>query len=97
MEEPLRLGRCPTGLFRADCAAMQWTSLEPWMADARGSLMASLAVGIAGDRRAVSAAQTHPWSNGQIEGQSTRVKPVKRQTQGYRTCLFAAWARTATK
>jgi transposase len=41
--------------------------------------MGSFASGIAQDHVAVKAALTEPWSNGQTEGQNTKVKLVKRQ------------------
>jgi len=41
--------------------------------------LASFANGIAGDYAAVLAAITGPWSNGQAEGQITKLKLVKRQ------------------
>jgi hypothetical protein len=48
----------------------------------RASLVASFASGVAKDEPAVRAAITLPWSNGQIEGQITKLKLVKRQTYG---------------
>lgn len=68
--------------FQAMIRDRKLTELEPWIADAKGSLVASFAVGIARDQRAVSAALTQPWSNGQTEGQITRLKLVKRQMFG---------------
>lgn len=56
--------------------------LEPWLEQARSSLVAPFASGIAKDRAAVSAAITSPWSNGQTEGQITKLKLVKRQMYG---------------
>jgi transposase len=56
--------------------------LDPWIADARTSLIASFAAGIARDKAAVCAAITEPWSNGQTEGQITKLKLVKRQMYG---------------
>jgi UDP-N-acetylglucosamine 2-epimerase len=43
--------------------------LEPWLARASSSLIASFASSIAKDRTAVVAAISSPWSNGQTEGQ----------------------------
>ena len=57
-------------------------ALAQWVADAEGSLLASLANGIRADLAAVKAALTDPWSNGQTEGQVTRLKLVKRQMYG---------------
>lgn len=56
--------------------------LEPWIADAGKSLVASFAKGIIRDHAAVRAAITEPWSNGQTEGQITKLKLVKRQMYG---------------
>jgi transposase len=58
------------------------TELEPWIADATPSLMASFASGITRDQAAVQAALQQPWSNGQTEGQNTKLKLVKRQMYG---------------
>ena len=41
-----------------------------------------LAVGMQRDRAAIEAALTHEWSSGQVEGQVTRLKLVKRQMFG---------------
>ena len=46
------------------------------------SLVASFASGVAKDELAVRAAITLPWSNGQTEGQITKLKLVKRQMYG---------------
>jgi transposase len=43
---------------------------------------ASFAEGINGDRSAIRAALTLPWSNGQLEGQVNRLKLLKRQMYG---------------
>ena len=56
--------------------------LEPWIADADTSLLASFASGIRRDNAAVRAAIAEPWSNGQTEGQITKLKLVKRQMYG---------------
>jgi transposase len=56
--------------------------LTSWISRARESLVASFATGIAKDEAAVRAAITLPWSNGQTEGQITRLKLVKRQMYG---------------
>lgn len=44
--------------------------------------MASFANGIIKDQAAVENAITSPWSNGQTEGQITKLKLVKRQMYG---------------
>ncbi|WP_425516269.1 hypothetical protein [Rhizobium ruizarguesonis] len=56
------------------------TDLDPWLEKARTGLVASFANGVVKDRAAVSAAITSPWSNGQTEGQITKL--VKRQMYG---------------
>jgi transposase len=56
--------------------------LEPWITDADTSLLASFASGIRRDLAAVRAAIVEPWSNGQTEGQITKLKLVKRQMYG---------------
>jgi transposase len=57
-------------------------ALTPWLADASASLLASFGKGIRADLDAVRAALTEPWSNGQTEGQITKLKLVKRQMYG---------------
>jgi transposase len=56
--------------------------LTPWLNRARESLVASFANGVTKDEAAVRAAITSSWSNGQTEGQITRLKLVKRQMYG---------------
>jgi transposase len=56
--------------------------LGHWIDDASTSLMASFAAGVRKDRLAIGAAITSPWSNGQTEGQITKLKLVKRQMYG---------------
>jgi transposase len=56
--------------------------LDPWIASASVSLIGSFANGIIKDKDAVRAAITEPWSNGQTEGQITKLKLVKRQMYG---------------
>ena len=55
-------------------------ALTPWIERARASIVASFASGVAKDEAAVRAAITLPWSNGQTEGQITRL--VRRQMYG---------------
>ena len=57
-------------------------ALEPWLERAKTSLVASFANGVLKDKAAVTAAITSPWSNGQTEGQITKLKLVKRQMYG---------------
>jgi transposase len=56
--------------------------LATWIEGARGSLVASFGSGVAKDEAAVRAAITLPWSNGQTEGQITKLALVKRQMYG---------------
>ncbi len=53
-----------------------------WLERAKSSLVASFANGVIKDQAAVNAAITMPWSNGQTEGQITKLKLVKRQMYG---------------
>ncbi len=46
------------------------------------SLLGSFASGVTKDIAAVHAALVQPWSNGQTEGQITKLKLVKRQMYG---------------
>ena len=56
--------------------------LEPWLVRAQASSVASFAAGVTKDLAAVAAAISLPWSNGQTEGQITKLKLVKRQMYG---------------
>jgi transposase len=56
--------------------------LEQWIEEAKLGLLKSFASGIVQDEAAVKAALTEPWSNGQTEGQNTKLKLVKRQMYG---------------
>jgi len=57
-------------------------ALAPWLIDTSKSLLTAFANGIKRDLPAVSAAVTEQWSNGQTEGQITKLKMVKRQMYG---------------
>ena len=57
-------------------------SLEEWLSEAEGSLLASLARGLNADRHAVLAALREPWSKRQTEGQINKLKALKRQMYG---------------
>ena len=48
--------------------------LDPWLERACASLVASFANGITKDKAAIDAAITTTWSNGQTEGQITKLK-----------------------
>ncbi|CAO4152927.1 ISL3 family transposase ISMex26 [Methylorubrum aminovorans] len=56
--------------------------LDRWIDTAARGLLASFAKGLLRDRAVVAAALSKPWSNGQPEGQITRLKLVKRQMYG---------------
>ena len=68
--------------FQAMIRTKSLADLEPWLKRAQSSLVASFANGIAKDKAAVSAATISIWSNGQTEGQITKLKLVKRQMYG---------------
>jgi hypothetical protein len=68
--------------FQAMVRKKSLADLESWLGRARSSLVASFANGVTKDQAAVSAAITLPWSNGQTEGQITKLKLVKRQMYG---------------
>jgi transposase len=51
----------------------------PWVTESEGSVIASFGKGIKADLAAVRAALCEPWSNGQTEGQITKLKLVKRK------------------
>jgi transposase len=56
--------------------------LDEWLEAVRNSLVGSFAGGVAKDLDAVRNAIISPWSNGQTEGQITRLKLIKRQMYG---------------
>ncbi|MDR6820909.1 transposase [Neorhizobium sp. 2083] len=56
--------------------------LDTWIDRVAGSLVASFANGVIRDRAAVQNATTSSWSNGQTEGQITKLKLIKRQMYG---------------
>jgi transposase len=56
--------------------------LTPWLAEALESDLRSFAEGLRRDLAAVWAALATPWSNGQTEGQITRLKLIKRSMYG---------------
>lgn len=57
-------------------------ALPPWLVSTEGSLLSAFSKGIKLDLAAVKTALTEPWSNGQAEGQITKLKLVKRQMYG---------------
>ena len=68
--------------FHAMMRTREPEKLAPWIAAAKESNIAAFAAGIATDQAAVRAAIVEPWSSGQVEGQVTRLKLVKRQMYG---------------
>jgi transposase len=71
--------------FRKIVRSRATDHLQPWIDEARNSLISSFALGLAADQSAVAAALAEPWSNGQTEGQITKLKLVKRQMYGRAT------------
>ena len=71
--------------FRSGVRARDVVALDAWLTDAQQSDLppfVSLANGLLGDRAAVEAALTLPWSNGPVEGHVHRLKLIKRQGYG---------------
>jgi VIT1/CCC1 family predicted Fe2+/Mn2+ transporter len=82
--------------FHAMARSRSSVALDAWLHDAAGSLLGAFANGIAKDREAVAAAITEPSSNGQTEGQITKLKLIKRQMYGRASLdLLRARLRTA--
>jgi transposase len=79
---PLVEARAIIAAFQAMVRNKVDAELTAWIARARSSLVASFASGVAKDEAAVRAAISLPWSNGQTEGQITKLKLVKRQMYG---------------
>ena len=65
-------------MIRSKAAA----KLDAWLEAAKETLVASFANGVEKDLAAVRNAIISPWSNGQTEGQITRLKLIKRQIYG---------------
>ncbi len=63
--------------FQAMVRERRRADLDGWIERAGASLLGSFAAGLMKDKAAVAAALTEPWSNGQIEGQITRLKLVE--------------------
>jgi transposase len=68
--------------FQAMIRQRKSADLSSWLQDAAASLLASFVNGLRADESAVAAALVEPWSNGQTEGQITKLKLVKRQMYG---------------
>ncbi|MTH62436.1 ISL3 family transposase [Paracoccus litorisediminis] len=78
----LVVARKAIGDFQAMIRSKSAAQLDTWIERAQGSLISSFANGVARDLVAVRNAITSPWSNGQTEGQITRLKLIKRQMYG---------------
>ena len=78
----LRQAREIIAAFQAMVRRKSLVDLDPWLEQARTSLVAPFVKGIVKDKAAVSAAISSNWSNGQTEGQITKLKLVKRQMYG---------------
>ena len=71
--------------FGALVRARDQAALKPWVEQAERSGVAELrgfAIGLRRDWAAVEAALRLPWSNGQTEGQITKLKLLKRSMYG---------------
>ena len=71
------------GDFQSMIRSRSAAKLDDWLAIAKGSLIGSFANGVEKDQTAVRNAIVSPWSNGQTEGQLTRLKLIKRQMYGH--------------
>lgn len=78
----LVVARTTIGLFQSMIRSKTATKLEEWVRAAKLSLVSSFANGVEKDMTAVRNAIISRWSNGQTEGQITRLKLVKRQMYG---------------
>ncbi len=81
----LQTGLTVVEAFRQLVRTRDRAALAPWLQTAEASPVPELR-GFAGSLRrdlaAVEAALTYPWSSGQVEGQVTKIKAVKRQMYG---------------
>ena len=76
---PLIEARAVINAFHAMIRKRAGEELAPWIERAQSSLVTSFANGVAKDKSAIGAAVASHWSNGQTEGQITKLKLVKRQ------------------
>lgn len=70
------------GDFQSMIRSKTACKLDEWLETAKNSLVGSFACGVEKDLDAVCNAIVSPWSNGQTEGQITRLKLIKRQMYG---------------
>ncbi len=68
--------------FQAMIRSKAAAKLDRWLTDVKTSLVGSFANGVEKDIDAVRNAIISPWSNGQTEGQITKLKLIKRQMYG---------------
>lgn len=83
--DEIRTGRDLACGFHRLLATRDIAALEPWLRDAEGSQFAvfrDFARNLRPELAEVEAALPLPWSNGQTEGQITKVKMLKRQMYG---------------
>jgi transposase len=78
----LTAARTLTNRFHTMIRNRKEADLVPWIAAASDSLIGSFASGVTKDIAVVHAALVQPWSNGQTEGQITKLKLVKRRMYG---------------
>ena len=78
----LAVARDPMERFHCMLRTRDIGALPHWLVETGNSVLASFGKGIAADLAAVKAALTESWSNGQTEGQITKLKLVKRQMYG---------------
>lgn len=78
----LAIARTVVADFQKMIKAKAVDKLDGWLQRADASLVASFANGIKKDIDAVRNAISSPWSNGQTEGQITKLKLIKRQMYG---------------
>jgi transposase len=71
--------------FRALIRTRERSAFAPWLEAAAACAVPEIrtfAASLRRDAAAVDAALAHPWSSGQVEGQVTRLKLIKRQMYG---------------
>ncbi len=78
----LVVARTAIGDFQSMIRSKTARKLYEWLEAARDSLIGSFACGVEKDLDAVRNASISPWSNGQTEGQVTRLKLIKHQVCG---------------
>ncbi len=78
----LIVARTTIGDFQSMIRSKTARKLDEWLEAAKNSLVGSFAGGVEKDLDAARNAIISPWSNGQTEGQITRLKLIKRQMYG---------------